>query len=84
MGEMGGFKIMKIAYGEVGISGSVPLAKTIPAYFIRAACENLAAGDKLLYRRLLGLCQVARRQGCREIQFTAWGEKGKEFYKEGI
>ena len=71
--------IMKIAYADVGKFGGVPLHRNIPRGLITSACKTIAEGDKLLYRRLLGLCQVARKHGCAEIRFE--DRRGVRGYK---
>ena len=62
---------MSKAYAKVGISGHIALDRKIPAASIRGFCKELANGDKPLYQRLVGLCQVSRKLGCKEIYFTA-------------
>ncbi len=62
---------MSKAYAKVGISGHIVLERKIPAAYIRGVCKDLSNGDKTLYQRLVGLCRVSRKLGCKEIYFTA-------------
>ncbi len=62
---------MSKAYVKVGVSGDIVLDRKIPDALIRGVCKDLSNGDKALYRRLLGLCRVSRKLGCKEIHFSA-------------
>ncbi len=62
---------MSSAYAKVGLSGHIMLDRKTPAADIRDICKDLAKGDKTLYHRLVGLCRVSRKLGCKEIYFTA-------------
>ncbi len=62
---------MSKANAKVGVSGDIMLDRQIPEALIRGVCKDLSKGNKTLYLRLLGLCRVSRKLGCKEIHFSA-------------